>query len=171
MQKKKKYMKNIESINSMTETIFNNNDLTINKNGVFIKPIYKNISYYEMKRIELVRGHFIKRWKFSFTMGAVIMIFFSIMIINSTPNIDITTSTNVQALLKTYISLFIFLSFGLYLLFLSLLKKPCIKIFTLDNHMYLYPLSNNRNQLSNVVSFLKTCNVVFVNMLPPIDGI
>ena len=164
-------MKSIEIFNSMLETIFDNNDLIINMNGVFIKPIYKNIAYYEMKRIELVRGHVIKRWKLSFILGLLITIVFTFQIVKITPYIDPTTTISLRIQMATYISLFIFLSFGLYLLFLSLSKKPCIKIFTLDNHMYLYPLSNNRNQLSNVVSFLKTCNVIFVNMLPQIDGI
>ena len=156
----------MKSFFSISEFIFENNDLIINANGIYLKSFYKYIAYCEMRRIELVRGHVIKRWKFSFFLGAVITIFFSILIVKTTPNIDITKSTYVQALFKTYISLFIFLSFGLYLLYLSLSKKPVIKIFTLDNHMYLYPLSNNRNQLSNIDSFLKTCNVNFVNFLP-----
>ena len=168
MKKKKKYMKNIESINSKPEIIFDNNDLIINKNGVFVKSIYKNISYYEMNRIELVRGHVIKRWKFSFILGLLITIVFTFQIVKITPYIDPTTTISLRIQMATYISLFILLSFGLSLLYLSLSKKPVIKIFTLDNRMYLYPLSNNRKQLSNIVSFLKTCNVTFINMLPPI---
>ena len=157
----------MNNINSIPETILDDNNLIININGVFVKHIYKNIAYSEMKCIELVRGHVIKRWKFSFILGLLITIVFTLQIVKITPYIDPTTTISLRVQMATYISLFIFLSFGLYLLYLSLSKKPCIKIFTLDNRMYLYPLSNSRNELSNIVSFLETCNVNLINMLPP----
>ena len=158
----------MKNINSMSETIFDNNDLTITTNGVFLKPIYKNIAYYEMKRIELVKDHVIKGWRLSFFLGLGISFFFITLIVKWALYIGPTTIENVRRKVTIYISLFIMLFFGLYLLFLSLSKKPVIKIFTLDHHMYLYPLSNNKNQLSNIVSLLETCNVPLINLLPPV---
>jgi hypothetical protein len=163
MKKKEKYTK---SINSMPETIFDNSNLTINTNGVFIKPLYKNIAFCEMNRIELVKGHVIKNWKISFILGLGLAIFFSMQIIKNTPHVNPTSTTNLRSQMLIYLSQFVFLFFGTYLLYLSLSKKPVIKIITLDNYEYLYPLSNNKNQLSQIVSFLKNSNVTLKNMLP-----
>jgi len=151
--------------NSISESNFENEDLKINAVGFFIKPIYKNISFFEIARIELVKDHVIKGWILSFFLGLGISLFFIILIVNWTIYIGPTTMENVRRKVTIYISLVIMLLFGLSLVFLSLSKKTVIKIFTFDNKMYLYPLSNNKNQLSHIISFLKTCDVNLVNML------
>ena len=145
--------------------MFENNYLKINEYGIFIKSLYKNIAFYEINRIELVKGHVIKNWKFSFILGLVMTIVFPFQIVKITPYIDPTTTLNVQFQMMVYISLYIFLFCGLYLLYVSLSKKPVIRIFTEDNHMYLYPLSTNKNQLSHIVIYLSTCDVTLINML------
>ena len=160
----------MKNINSITESSFENKYLKINVVGIFINPIYKKFSFFEINRIELVKGHVIKKWKLSFFLGLVISFFFIMLIVKWTLYIDPITTENIRRIVTIYISLFMLLFFGLYLLFLSLSKKPIIKIFTLDNRMYLYPLSNNRNQLSHIVSFLKTCDVTLINKLPTYDG-
>jgi len=152
----------------MPEPIFESNDLVINKYNIFIKSQYKNITYFEISRIELFKGHVIKKWKFSLILGLAMTIFFSTQIVKVSlyiGSIDIPWSTNLRPLIALYISLIILLIFGIYLLYLSLLIKPVIKIITLDNHEYLYSLSSNKKQLSNIISSLKTCDVTLNNML------
>ena len=152
----------------MSIPIFENDNLKINENGIFIKPLYKNIFYYEINRIELVKSHIIKRQKVSFILGLVITVFFSVQIIRITPYIEPTSTTNPRGQIMIFLSLCILLFFGIYLLYLSLFKKPVIKIITIDNHEYLYSLPNKRNQLSQIITCLKNCDVIVVNMLPQI---
>jgi len=149
----------------MPEPIFETNDLIVNEYSVFVKSIYKNITYFEISHIELFKGHVIKKWKLSLILGLAMTIFFAILIVRVTPNIEIPTDVNIRAQMAIYISLYILLIFGIYLLYLSVSKKPVIKIITLDNQEYLYPLPNNKNQLLDIVSSLKTCDVTVNNML------
>ena len=150
----------------MSEPVFENNYLIINVDNIFFKAIYKNIAYHEVSYIELFKGHVIKRWKLSFILGLGITIYFIVHIFRTTQFIDPSTITDSRSYMLMYISLYVFLFFGVYILYLSLLKKPVIKIFTLDNHTYLYPLSNNKNRLLHILNFLGTCNVTLVNKLP-----
>ena len=154
---------------NMSVPIFENDNLKISASGVFLKPLYKSIAYCDINRIELVKSHTIKRWKFSFILGLAITLFFSVQIVRITPYIDFTT-TDARSHMMIYFSLYILSFFGIYLLYLSLSKKPVIKIITLDNHEYLYPLPNNRNQLSEIVTCLENYDVTLVNMLPTIVG-
>ena len=148
--------------------IFDNDNLKINASGVFIKPLYKTIAFYEINRIELVKSHTIKRRKFSFILGLAITIFFSAQIVRVTPYIEPTSTTNLKSQMMIYFSLYILSFFGIYLLYLSLWKKPVMKIITLDNHVYLHPLPSKKNQLSQIITCLKKCDVTLINMLPPI---
>ena len=151
----------------MSVLIFENDNLKINTSGVFIKPLYKSVAFYDINRIELVKSHTIKRRKFSFILGLAITIFFSIQIVRMTPYIDLS-ATDVRSQMMIYLSLYILSFFGIYLLYISSSKKPVIRIITLDNHEYLYPLPNKRNQLSKIITCLENYDVTLVNMLPTV---
>ena len=101
----------------------------------------------------------------SLILGVGITFIFTLLFVKWIINFEPTFTEHLRGYIGIGVSMFIMMLFGLCLIYISLLKKPVIKIYTFDNQMFLEPLTKNKKQLINIVNFLSNCDVKLINRL------
>ncbi len=152
--------------------MFETSDIKINEHGIdLIKnfQIYKHVDYAEILQIEIRKGHYVKNWILSFTIGItiflisafLIFIFFNVNGFESIP-LDLRR----RYVMFNLITPFILLIAGLILVFQSLRYSPRIIIRTKNGKCFNTILDEikNRGDLAKLLTFLEQ-RVELINLI------
>jgi len=134
---------------TLTKKITNPQKINLDKNGfnIFFNNKLINIGYVEIQKIELKREKNLKRSFFASIIGVLISVFSLYLIIINTSIEKFSNITFFQNTSLLYLSLYVFLFFGIAIIVTSNLKSTVMIIFTKKDEKLLININKQKNEI------------------------